>query len=32
MQTLSREEFIELVAVTSMANMICRLAAVVGAS
>ena len=32
MRTLSREEFIELVAVTSMANMICRLGAVVGAS
>jgi alkylhydroperoxidase family enzyme len=32
MQTLSREEFIELVAVTSMTNMICRLWTVVGAS
>jgi alkylhydroperoxidase family enzyme len=32
MRTLSREEFIELVAVTAMANMICRLGAVVCAS
>jgi alkylhydroperoxidase family enzyme len=30
MQSLSREEFVELVAVTSMANMICRLETVVG--
>ena len=32
MRTLSREEFIELVAVTAMANMICRLGAVVSAA
>ncbi len=31
MQTLSREEFVELVAVASVANMICRLGIIVGA-
>jgi len=31
MQTLSREEFIEFVAVASLANMICRLGIILGA-